>query len=48
MGSFIQNVGVNKNNADYVLKTLDLGTQYCLNGNTQALVTGPLHKYQIK
>jgi 4-hydroxythreonine-4-phosphate dehydrogenase len=32
------------NNAEYVLKTLDLATQHCLNGNTQALVTGPLHK----
>jgi 4-hydroxythreonine-4-phosphate dehydrogenase len=35
---------LNKNNADYVLKTLDLATQYCLDGTTQALVTGPLHK----
>ncbi|MDC9714617.1 MAG: 4-hydroxythreonine-4-phosphate dehydrogenase PdxA [Gammaproteobacteria bacterium] len=35
---------LNKNNAEYVLKTLDLATQHCLNGNTQALVTGPLHK----
>jgi hypothetical protein len=32
------------NNAEYVLKTLDLATQHCLNGNTQALVTGPLHQ----
>jgi 4-hydroxythreonine-4-phosphate dehydrogenase len=29
---------LNKNNAEYVLKTLDLATQHCLNGNTQALV----------
>ncbi|CAC9641825.1 4-hydroxythreonine-4-phosphate dehydrogenase PdxA [bacterium endosymbiont of Bathymodiolus sp. 5 South] len=35
---------LNKNNAEYVLKTLDLATQHCLNDNTQALVTGPLHK----
>lgn len=35
---------LNKNNTEYVLKTLDLATQHCLNGNTQALITGPLHK----
>lgn len=38
-------VGVlNKNNAPYVLETLDLATQYCLDSRTQALITGPLHK----
>ncbi len=35
---------LNKNNSKYVLKTLDLAIQYCLNGNAQALVTGPIHK----
>ena len=35
---------LNKNNAEYVLNTLDLATQYCLDGKTQALITGPLHK----
>ncbi|MBA5248266.1 MAG: 4-hydroxythreonine-4-phosphate dehydrogenase PdxA [Gammaproteobacteria bacterium] len=35
---------LNKNNAAYVLKTLDLATQYCLDNKAQALVTGPLHK----
>lgn len=35
---------LNKNNAEYVLKTLDLAVQHCLDGNTQALITGPLHK----
>lgn len=35
---------LNKNNAEYVLKTLNLATQYCLDDKTQALVTGPLHK----
>lgn len=35
---------LNENNAEYVLKTLNLATQYCLDGKTQALVTGPLHK----
>ncbi|NYT26615.1 4-hydroxythreonine-4-phosphate dehydrogenase PdxA [Candidatus Thiodubiliella endoseptemdiera] len=35
---------LNKDNAAYVLKTLDLATQYCLDKKAQALVTGPLHK----
>ncbi len=35
---------LNKNNANYVLKTLDLAIQHCLDGDTQALITGPLHK----
>ncbi len=35
---------LNKNNAEYVLNTLDLATQYCLDSKTQALITGPLHK----
>lgn len=35
---------LDKNNAEYVLKTLDLAVQHCLDGNTQALITGPLHK----
>ncbi|SFV85236.1 4-hydroxythreonine-4-phosphate dehydrogenase [hydrothermal vent metagenome] len=35
---------LNENNAQYVLDTLDLATQFCLNGKVQALVTGPLHK----
>lgn len=35
---------LNENNAQYVLDTLNLATQYCLDGKTQALVTGPLHK----
>ncbi len=35
---------LDKNNAKYVLKTLDLAVQHCLNNNTQALITGPLHK----
>ncbi|RUA05191.1 MAG: 4-hydroxythreonine-4-phosphate dehydrogenase PdxA [Gammaproteobacteria bacterium] len=35
---------LNENNAGYVLNTLDLATQYCLNKKVQALITGPLHK----
>lgn len=35
---------LDKNNAKYVLKTLNLAVQHCLDGNTKALITGPLHK----
>ncbi len=35
---------LDKNNAQYVLDTLDIATQYCLDSHTQALVTGPIHK----
>jgi 4-hydroxythreonine-4-phosphate dehydrogenase len=38
---------LNKNNAEYVLNTLDLATQYCLDSKTQALITGPLHKVHL-
>ncbi len=35
---------LNSNNAQYVLNTLDLATQHCLNNQCDALVTGPIHK----
>ncbi|ABL02298.1 4-hydroxythreonine-4-phosphate dehydrogenase [Candidatus Ruthia magnifica str. Cm (Calyptogena magnifica)] len=35
---------LNKNNAQYVLNTLDRATEYCLNAQCDALVTGPVHK----
>lgn len=35
---------LDKNNAQYVLDTLNVATQYCLDSHTQALVTGPIHK----
>ncbi|MBL4762388.1 MAG: 4-hydroxythreonine-4-phosphate dehydrogenase PdxA [Gammaproteobacteria bacterium] len=35
---------LNKDNADYVLETLRIATQACLQGTADALVTGPVHK----
>ncbi len=35
---------LDKNNAQYVLNTLNIATEFCLNSRTQALVTGPIHK----
>ncbi|BBB24236.1 4-hydroxythreonine-4-phosphate dehydrogenase [Isorropodon fossajaponicum endosymbiont JTNG4] len=35
---------LNKDNAQYVLNTLDCATGYCLNSRCNALVTGPVHK----
>ncbi|RLJ17046.1 4-hydroxythreonine-4-phosphate dehydrogenase PdxA [bacterium endosymbiont of Escarpia laminata] len=35
---------LNPANAEYVLDTLRLATEGCLNGNFDALVTGPVHK----
>ncbi len=35
---------LNKDNAQYVLNTLDCATAYCLNSRCDALVTGPVHK----
>ncbi len=35
---------LNVNNADYILKTLDIAIQGCLNNTFDALVTGPIHK----
>ncbi len=35
---------LNKDNAQYVLNTLDCATEYCLNSRCDALVTGPIHK----
>ncbi|QKQ24055.1 4-hydroxythreonine-4-phosphate dehydrogenase PdxA [Candidatus Ruthia endofausta] len=35
---------LNRNNAQYVLNTLDCATKYCLNSQCDALVTGPVHK----
>ena len=35
---------LNVNNADYILKTLDIAIQGCLNKTFDALVTGPIHK----
>ncbi len=35
---------LNAANAGYVLQTLELATQGCLNGDFAALVTGPVHK----
>ncbi|WP_457668113.1 4-hydroxythreonine-4-phosphate dehydrogenase PdxA [Thiolapillus sp.] len=35
---------LNKNNASYVLKCLQLAAEGCLNGQYAALVTGPVHK----
>jgi len=35
---------LNANNAIYVLETLDLAVQSCLDGTYDALVTGPVHK----
>ncbi len=38
-------VGVlNVDNAQYVLDTLDIATDFCLNNKCEALVTGPIHK----
>jgi 4-hydroxythreonine-4-phosphate dehydrogenase len=35
---------LNKDNAQYVLNTLERATEYCLNSQCDALVTGPVHK----
>ena len=35
---------LDKNNSEYVLKTIKTATEFCLDGTTQALVTGPIHK----
>jgi 4-hydroxythreonine-4-phosphate dehydrogenase len=35
---------LNKSNAAYVLETLTQATQYCMDGQFSALVTGPIHK----
>jgi 4-hydroxythreonine-4-phosphate dehydrogenase len=35
---------LNKQNAPYILKTLDLAIQGCLNKDFDALITGPIHK----
>lgn len=35
---------LNVNNADYVLETLQIATQHCLNQKCDALLTGPVHK----
>ncbi len=35
---------LNGSNAQYVLNTLDIATQYCLTSQCDALVTGPIHK----
>jgi len=35
---------LNVNNAPYILKTLDMAVQGCLNNTFDALVTGPIHK----
>lgn len=35
---------LNVHNADYILKTLDQAIQGCLNGDFDALITGPIHK----
>ena len=35
---------LNVNNARYVLNTLDIATDFCLNNQCDALVTGPIHK----
>lgn len=35
---------LNVNNADYILKTLELAVEACLDNTFDALVTGPIHK----
>lgn len=35
---------LNQQNSEYVLETLTLATQYCLNNEFSAVVTGPIHK----
>jgi 4-hydroxythreonine-4-phosphate dehydrogenase len=35
---------LNKDNAQYVLNTLERATEYCLNSQCDAMVTGPVHK----
>ena len=41
----VVNTGMlNVENAQYVLNTLDIATEFCLNGQCDALVTGPIHK----
>ena len=35
---------LNVNNAPYILKTLDMAVQACLNNSFDALITGPVHK----
>ncbi len=35
---------LNVNNADYILKTLDIAIQGCVDNTFDALVTGPIHK----
>lgn len=35
---------LNADNAAYVIRTLEMATDFCLQGNAQALVTGPVHK----
>ena len=35
---------LNIDNAQYVLDTLDIATDFCLNNKCEALVTGPIHK----
>ena len=35
---------LDKNNSEYVLKTIKTATEFCLDNTTQALVTGPIHK----
>jgi len=38
---------LNVNNAHYILKTLDVAIEGCVNGHFAALVTGPVHKSVI-
>ena len=38
---------LNPNNADFVLKTLNISTQHCLNKTCSALFTAPVHKAVI-
>lgn len=38
---------LNTDNAQYVLRTLEIATDYCLNGTFEALVTGPVQKSVI-
>jgi len=38
---------LNPENADYVIRSLELATDYCLQHKAHALVTGPIHKATI-